>query len=147
VFLRNARHFFLVREGEEPLDSRTTAGLSCAIQAALAEPAGEGRPWLVDAVVTNTGRARWLPSDAVPGGVRIGAHLFAAGGSLLRFDLASEPLTTPPREIAPGETVRCRLALPPQPPGRYRVELDCVASRVAWFAQFGSRPAVLDVHG
>ena len=42
----------------------------------------------------------------------IGAHLYDAVGKLLNFDFHAEPLTDPPREIAPGESVRCRVTLP-----------------------------------
>src|SRR5437899_2160398 len=99
VFLRTARSFFLFKEGEEPLDSRGAAGLCAAIRAALAGPVVEQQPWTIDVVVTNTGRARWLPSDAARGGVRIGAHLYTADGAIVDFDLATEPLTEPPHEI------------------------------------------------
>ena len=54
-------------------------------------------------------------------------------------------LTEPPREVAPGETVACSLVLPPRAPGRYILEIDCVAARVTWFAQIGSTPARLPV--
>jgi hypothetical protein len=37
------------------------------------------------------------------------------------------------------------VALPPLPKGRYVVEIDCVADRVGWFAQLGSRPARVEV--
>ncbi len=63
----------------------------------------------------------------------------------MTFDFHVEPLTDPPREILPGETVRCRVTLPPIAAGRYRLELDCVASQVTWFAQVGSRPATVIV--
>ena len=63
----------------------------------------------------------------------------------MSFDFHTGPLTDPPREIAPGETVRCRLTLPSVAPGRYRLELDCVAAHVTWFAQAGSRPATVDL--
>jgi len=59
------------------------------------------------------------------------------------FDFHVEPLTSPAREIAPGETVTCRFVLPPRPPGPHRLELDCVASQVTWFAQAGSRTVLL----
>ena len=55
------------------------------------------------------------------------------------------PLTDPPREIAPGETVACRLTLPPLARGRYHLEIDCVAAGVTWFAQRGSTTVALDV--
>lgn len=145
VFLRNARSFFLFKEGEEPADSRAAAGLACEIHATLAQPVVEQQPFALDVTVSNTGRARWLPADAAHGGVKIGAHLYDAAGVLLDFDFASQALTSPPRGIVPGETVQCVLTLPPRPAGRYRLEVDCVASRVAWFAQVGSRPVVMDV--
>jgi hypothetical protein len=61
------------------------------------------------------------------------------------FDFHVEPLTRPPREIPPGDTVRCRVTLPPLSAGTYRLELDCVASHVTWFALVGSRPATLEL--
>jgi hypothetical protein len=37
------------------------------------------------------------------------------------------------------------MTLPALKPGRYRVELDCVAEHVTWFAQAGSRPRTLEI--
>jgi SAM-dependent methyltransferase len=140
VFLRNARTFFLTKGGAVQTDSRSAEGLKCHIHATLAGAAGEGDPIAIDAIVTNTGAATWLPLNARHGGVGCGAHLYTAGGELVQFDLPVQPLTSPPRDIAPGETVHCRVLLPPQPPGSYIAELDCVAARVSWFAPLGSRP-------
>jgi hypothetical protein len=95
--------------------------------------------------VTNTATAPWLPADAAAGGVMVGAHLYDASGKLLQFDVAREPLTRPPREVAPGETISCRLSVPPQRAGDYLIEVDCVAARVTWFAQIGSHPATVPV--
>jgi len=143
VFLRDVRSFFLFKEGTERIDSRGPSGLAADVAATLIEPVVEERPIIVDATVTNRGTAIWLPSDVPFGGVALGAHLHDASGKLITFDLHWERLTEPPREIAPGETVRVRMTLPPQPAGRYKLEIDCVAARVAWFAQLGSRPAQL----
>ena len=143
VFLRDVRSFFLFKEGSERIDSRSPSGLAAEVTATLIEPVIEGRPIVVDATVTNRGIATWLPSDAQFGGVALGAHLHDVAGKLITFDLHWERLTEPPREIAPGETVRVRMSLPPQPAGRYTLEIDCVAAGVAWFAQLGSRPAQL----
>jgi SAM-dependent methyltransferase len=141
VFLRNVRTFFLFKAGAERVDSRRIDALACEIHAdACSEPAIEGQPIAINATVTNTGSAMWLPSDAAVGGVSLGAHVYdAASGRLLAFGVATAPLADPPREIAPGDTVRCRLTVPPQPGGRYIVEIDCVASHVTWFAPIGSR--------
>ncbi|HEV7428857.1 MAG TPA: methyltransferase domain-containing protein [Thermoanaerobaculia bacterium] len=143
TFLRDVRTFFLFKEGSERIDSRSPSGLAADVAATLIEPVFKGRPIIVDAVVTNRGTATWLPSDAQFGGVALGAHLHDVAGKLITFDLHWERLTEPPREIAPGETVRVRMSLPPQPAGRYTLEIDCVAAGVAWFAQLGSRPAQL----
>jgi hypothetical protein len=109
----------------------------------VSTPGIEGEPLQIDATVTNSGSATWLPSNASYGGVSLGAHLCDAGGTLVIFDFATTRLTDPPREIAPGETLDCSLRLQPLRPGRYLVQLDCVASHVAWFAQIGSQPAIV----
>lgn len=142
--LRHVRSFYLVKAGSGRADSRTPAGLACDVRATLgAAPLAEGQPVIVDAIVTNTGTAAWLGSDAPRGAVALGTHLYDEAGTLVSFDFHCEPLTAPPREIQPGETVRCRLTLPPMAAGRYRLEVDCVASHVTWFAQAGSKPATL----
>jgi SAM-dependent methyltransferase len=143
VFLRDVRSFFLFKEGTERIDSRSPSGLAADVAATIVEPVVEGRPIIVDATVTNRGTAIWLPSDIQFGGVALGAHLHDVAGKLITFDLHWERLTEPPREIAPGETVRVRMSLPPQTVGSYTLEIDCVAAGVAWFAQLGSRPAQL----
>ena len=143
-FLRYVRNFCLVKGGAERLDSRFTQGLSCEIRTATTPiRSSAGEPVAIDATVTNNGTATWLSPTAGRGGVRWGTHLYDSQGTLLVFDHICEDLTSPPREIAPGETLRCQLTIPPLAPGRYRIELDCVASHVKWFAQVGSRPAVV----
>lgn len=146
-FLRHVRSFCLIKGGADRADSRAPGGLACDIRASLvnASPAA-GQPIEIDAIVTNTGVSTWLAVNAPRGGVALGTHLYdEASGALVTFDFHVEPLTNPPREIPPGETVRCRVTLPPIAPGRYRIELDCVASHVTWFAQVGSRPATVIV--
>ena len=144
VFLRNTRTFFLTKGGAAVADSRRADGLACAVTATiLASTVKAGAPIAVDAVVTNAGSATWLASNLPRGGVSLGSHLYRSDGALVAFDFCVEPLADPPRSIGPGETVRCRMTLPPQPPGQYVVELDCVASQVAWFAPLGSAVARL----
>lgn len=145
-FLRNVRSFYLFKEGTERLDSRSTAGLTSEVTATLVtSPAIEGQPIVVDVTVANRGTAIWLPSDAPFGSVSAGAHIHDEAGRLITFDLHWQRLTDPPREIAPGETINVRMSLPPQPAGRYLLEIDCVAAGVSWFAQLGSQPAQLAV--
>ncbi len=148
-YLRNVRKFFLTKGGSARRDSGSTDGLACEVSATVARSAQTaGGVVVIDATVTNTGVAVWLPWPG-RGGVALGAHLYDDAGGLLNFDLHCTPLADPSREIPPGEVVRLRVTLPPLDAGRYRVELDCVASGVAWFGQLGSRPAVLhlDVTG
>jgi 2-polyprenyl-3-methyl-5-hydroxy-6-metoxy-1,4-benzoquinol methylase len=143
-FLRSVRSFFLYKEGSDRADSRSESGLGCDIRVTLVNtPDIEGEPLRIDATVTNSGSATWLPSDVAYGGVLLGAHLYDAGGALVSFDFATARLTDPPREIAPGETVDCSVRLQPLRPGRYLLQLDCVAAHVAWFAQIGSQPAIV----
>jgi hypothetical protein len=149
AFLRHVRTFFLYREGTERVDSRSVDALACRIEATAGEVASGSQPIVVDVTVTNTGQAVWLAPDGVSGeygGVAVGVHVYDQSGQLLEFDFARQRLTEPPREIAPGETVACRLVLPPRAPGRYILEIDCVAARVTWFAQIGSAPARLPVN-
>jgi SAM-dependent methyltransferase len=145
AFLRNVRSFYLYREGSERLDSRSAAGLECEIAATLGAPAIDGHPLLIETTITNRGRATWLASNEPVGGVALGVHLYDAAGKLLKLDLHWQDLTDPPREIAAGETVHVRMALPALGAGKYLLEIDCVSQGVTWFAQVGSQPARLNV--
>jgi 2-polyprenyl-3-methyl-5-hydroxy-6-metoxy-1,4-benzoquinol methylase len=136
AFLRHVRSFSIIKRGQEHTDSRAMAGLACEIRAQVVAQA-------IDVYVTNTGTATWLPWGTGVGGVGLGAHLYDASGTLVSFDFHVDPLADPPRTIASGETVHRRVAFPPLPPGSYRVELDCVASQVTWFAQAGSKTVTL----
>jgi SAM-dependent methyltransferase len=139
-FMRDVRSFFLIKAGEERVDSRSASGLACEISAPPSISAREGERIAIDVAVTNSGTATWLPSDNPAGGVALGTHIYDRAGKLITFDVHWERLTEPPREIAPGETLNVHVSLPPQGAGQYIVELDCVASRVTWFAQAGSHP-------
>jgi 2-polyprenyl-3-methyl-5-hydroxy-6-metoxy-1,4-benzoquinol methylase len=145
-FLHVVRDFVLIKAGEGRADSRTAQGLACEIrpsQPHVRAPAGT--PVMLAVTVTNTGRAWWLPSDELHGGVSLGARLYDDRGTLLDIDAGRVALTNPPRTLAPNEAASCRLMLPGLAAGRYRVELDCVAERVTWFAQVGSTPTVVDL--
>jgi hypothetical protein len=139
------RTFFLYREGTEPIDSRSVGALACRIEATLGGPATANQPLVVDVTVTNTGDAVWLEPTAEYGGVALGVHVYDGSGRLQAFDCRRQGRTSPARVIMPGETAACRMTVPPQPAGRCTLELDCVASKVTWFAQVGSTPARLDV--
>lgn len=146
AFLGNVRNFFLKREGEEALDSRGTEGLDAAIAIDVPPQAASGVSIPARAVVTNSGRAAWLASGTIPGGVSLGCHLHDAAGQLKSFDFHWQNLTDPPRRIEPGETVEVVFDLPPLPEGDYVLEFDCVADRICWFAQVGSKSVHATVH-
>lgn len=133
-FLMNIRMFTLRKGGTEMLDSRAVGALRAEIEVSLRSAPRAGAPIDIHARVRNSGAAVWLPSEATPGGVCLGVHLYA-DGTLERFDHHWEPL---PRSLAPGEEVTLDFALPPLPPGRYVLEFDCVAQEVSWFAMAGS---------
>jgi SAM-dependent methyltransferase len=135
AFLHDARTFFLTKAGAEELDSRRTEGLRAVIEAEL-----DGLN--VHVTVRNIGKAKWLDSHEPHGGVALGAHLHDSSGQLVELDYARTVL---PRPLAPGEEVTFDFTLPPLHPGRWVVELDCVAERVAWFAQVGSQATRVEI--
>jgi ubiquinone/menaquinone biosynthesis C-methylase UbiE len=138
--LRNVRDFFMRKAGLETIDSRRIDALRSTIEAELIGTPRANEPIIVRATVTNAGAAIWLPPDEY-GGVALGCHLYDGAGRLLKFDHHWARLTEPPRPIAPGETLTIDIALPPLPAGSYELELDCVAQKIAWFTQVGSRTA------
>ncbi len=144
TFLRNIRNFMLVKEGVEQNDSRSPAGLACEIDARLTGAVLAGSPVPLRVIVTNVGDAVWLPRTADIGGVSLGFHVFQENGRLLQTEVLSNALKEGFQEVAPGEIVSLEISLPALPRGRYVLEIDCVADRVGWFAQLGSRPARLD---
>jgi hypothetical protein len=145
TFLRNIRNFMLVKEGVERSDSRSPAGLACEIDARVTGPVVEGSAIRLRVIVTNVGDAAWLPRTADIGGVSLGFHVFHGDGHLVQTGVLSNALKEGFQEVAPGEIVSLEIDLPALSRGRYVLEIDCVADRVGWFAQLGSRPARLDV--
>jgi SAM-dependent methyltransferase len=137
-FLRDVRNFFLRRAGEARADSRKPEGLIAGIQIEMPSVARAGETIAVRASVRNGGAAWWLPSANPFGGVSLACHLYGANDELLAFDHAWQSLTDVPEGVAPGEKLELAFALPALSAGTYTIEFDCVANRVAWFAQLGS---------
>jgi 2-polyprenyl-3-methyl-5-hydroxy-6-metoxy-1,4-benzoquinol methylase len=134
-FLHDVRLFTLRKAGEERLDSRTATALRCDLEIELRGDVRANEPIAVHAFVRNTGSAVWLPSPALPGGVCLGAHLFA-NDTLVTFDYHWQPI--PGDGLRPGEAATLDFQLPPLAPGSYVLEFDCIAQNVAWFATNGS---------
>jgi len=146
-FMRDVRNFFLKKAGDEPVDSRQTAGLAATIEISMPSQVAAGEKIAVHASITNSGRALWLPSAIVPGGVSLGSHLYDGDGKLVTFDHDWQPLSD--ERTKPGESVTLDFALPPLAAGSYIIEFDCVSNGVCWFAQMGSRAvrAAVEVKG
>jgi SAM-dependent methyltransferase len=145
VFLRNIRDFVLVKAGVERHDSRSSVGLTCEIDARLVGAAVAGLPIQLRVIVTNVGEAIWLPRTAEIGGVSLGYHVYDAAGTLRQTEIVPVALKDGFMEVSPAEIVTLTITLPGLSAGRYTLEIDCVADRVGWFAQLGSRPARVDI--
>lgn len=142
MFMTATRCFFLRTTGTEAVDSRNPVGLRAEIAMEVPPRVGTGEAIPVHATVRNTGAATWLPSGPDVGAVSLGLHLYDGGGRLIDFDFRWESL---PRALAPDESLSLDFTLDPLAPGRYILELDCVASKVAWFAQLESPAARVDI--
>ncbi len=141
-FLTGVRSFFLRTSGTGEIDSRSGKGLQATIEAEVAGEVRRGQPIPIRATITNSGRAKWLPSTEEFGGVSLGCHLYDGSGRLINLDYDWQHL---PRALDPGESLEIEFALPAVDAGSYTFELDCVANKVAWFTQAGSQPLRLRV--
>jgi len=140
------RLFFLHKGGTPVADSRNRAGLLGEVRVELKASQVAVRGW-VEAVATakNTGKARWLPSDAPFGPVKLGIHLRAADGQLLDYDFgrANLPVASP---VEPGQTVEVPFRImAPARPGDYLLEFDMVSEHVCWFEANGARPSTCKI--
>ena len=136
AFLNDARTFFLTKAGTAEVDSRRAEGLRAVIEADVTPPHA-GKPVSIHVTVRNTGKAKWLDSQEPHGGVALGCHLHDADGRLLDLEYGRVML---PFSLNPGHEASFDAMFPPLDAGRYILELDCVAEKVAWFAQTGSTP-------
>src|SRR5438445_3488280 len=139
--MQDRRVFFLQKGGEAPpLDSRSRAGLAATLEVKLASATVQaGTPLVAQVIVTNSGRATWLPASSKVGAVRLGCHLLDASGTMLAVDYFRQALT--PGDglpIAPGKTVKLETRIPSPPEGSYVLEFDLVSESVGWFAMSGS---------
>lgn len=138
-FMQHVRNFYLTKGGgTSEGDSRHPAGLLAEIVATAIDPSH------LEVTVTNVGQSTWLAASEEVGGVWVGAHLYDEGGVLQRFDFCRVALSDV--ALRPNDSATVTLALPPLPPGRYRIELDCVAERVTWFTQVGSHTTFVRIH-
>lgn len=141
------RLFFLYKGAPALADSRDRAGLSCALSVQLQSGRARSHGW-IEGVVTarNTGKARWLSSDALFGPVKLGVHLKSADGQLLDYDFGRAKLPAG-RSVEPGETVEIPLRITaPARRGDYLLEFDLVSEDVCWFEANGVPPTVVALY-
>jgi SAM-dependent methyltransferase len=133
-FVEDRRIFFLSKGEPLTSDSRERRGLLAHLDVRLDSQLVDGTIRGV-ADIENTGSNIWLPSDADLGPVRLGVHLYGAGGALIDRDFARIDLPSGSGPgVRPGEKVRVEFAIPaPAAPGDYLVEFDLVAEHVCWF--------------
>jgi hypothetical protein len=82
----------------------------------------------------NAGAVAWRSGHLE--GVQLSYHWLDELGNPIVWDGLRTPL---PHEVPPGERVRAELAVrAPIPPGRYRLALDLVDERRAWFGELGN---------
>ncbi len=92
--------------------------------------------------VENSGSATWRTRGADEG-LFLAFHWLDDRGNAIVWDGTRTPLE---REVAPGNTLRQKLALRgPIPPGRYRLAVDLVEEHRFWLAELGNAPYEEDV--
>jgi hypothetical protein len=92
--------------------------------------------------VENAGSATWRTRGADEG-LFLAFHWLDDRGNPIVWDGTRTPLE---REVAPGDTLRQKLALRgPIPPGRYRLAVDLVEEHRFWLAELGNAPYEEDV--
>ena len=135
--MEDTRLFFLQKGvSGARLDSRSRAGLAAKLEVKVASTTvKEGGALAAQVVVTNSGRATWLPRSSPRGAVLLGCRLFDASGRLLTFDYFRHSLTPGDgRPITPGETITLDISMPVPGKGSYVLEWDLVAESVGWFS-------------
>jgi SAM-dependent methyltransferase len=146
--MENARLFFLHKGPlTAALDSRKREGLAAKLEVKLASTTlKEGAPLAAQVVVTNSGRATWLPRSSGRGAVLLGCHLLDASGRMLKLDYFRHPLTPGDgRPIAPGETVTVDISVPLPGKGSYLLDWDMVSESVGWFSTIGLVPVRVQI--
>lgn len=146
--MRGRRVFFLQKSGEPPaLDSRGRVGLRATLEVSLATTkVKQGDPLTAQVTVTNSGRAIWLPGTSKMGGVLLTCNLLDTSGKMLLQDYSRHLLTPGDgRAIAPGESVKIELRIPPPAKGQYLLEFDLVSESVTFFSALGSETVQLAI--
>jgi 2-polyprenyl-3-methyl-5-hydroxy-6-metoxy-1,4-benzoquinol methylase len=140
--MQDHRLFFLYKSVQgSTLDSRSRQGLEAKLEVkVLSATVREGAPLTFQVIVTNQGRATWLPRGSKHGAVFLAAHLLDASGNMLNYAFFRHPLTPGEgRAIPPGETVRFDMRMPSPAKGAYILEFDLLSESVTWFSIGGTQ--------
>jgi hypothetical protein len=109
---------------------------------ALAE-ARAGALGRATAELENAGSVAWRSPPEVGEGIRVSYHWLDELGNPIVWDGLRTRLAHP---VAPGERIGVEFQVrAPIPPGRYRLALDLVDERRAWFGELGSESPLLAV--
>lgn len=140
---RQTTIFFLTK-GTFRYDSRSATGLTHRIEVLAHDNEGRvGEPVEVAVRLTNTGASTWLHENRGDTGVvKVGVHLYAAGGALLDLDFARHRLEA---DLPPGGSVDVRFPVVFSEAGSYRLAIDLVSEKIAWFENLGSQPQTIRV--
>jgi lipopolysaccharide transport system ATP-binding protein len=101
-------------------DSSNAEGLVCELQVEIANAqSAEGE--VLRAIVRgrNNSNVVWLPSNSVPGGVRIGCHLLSQQLEMVDHDYFRAALGEGDLPFYPGDKFERSVELPVPPPGNY----------------------------
>jgi hypothetical protein len=90
---------------------------------------------------TNTGAAKWLPSDTGIGGVNLGARL--NDPSALTRDLDLFPLSGEGVPVGQHRDIPFGLEVHLDGAGGSYLEFDLVSNSVGWFSVYGSNPCIV----
>ena len=137
---RSTRTFFLGKEAQATLDSRSGRNLGAELEVSMkgGPTYAAGGSIDISVRVKNTSPALWLPRSAGVGGVGLGVQLLAARGVPTdHFRVSLTPGEGVP--LRPGDVVSFDARIPCPPPGDHDLEFDLVSEHVLWFKLNGSK--------
>jgi SAM-dependent methyltransferase len=137
---RATRTFFLAKEAEATLDSRSGRNLVADLEVVMKGGGIHAAGGSIDISVRarNTSPAVWLPRSEKVGGVGLGVQILTGRGVPTDFfRLSLTPGEGVP--VRPGDVVSFDARIPCPPSGEHELEFDLVSEHVVWFKLNGSK--------